>query len=336
MRTTDLTGNTGWAAVSSTAVSGSSINVTLYDTPTATGTYLYGAQLADNVGNTGHEPSTIQVAIASSAQVPTATTTSATSVTTSSATINGTVNPNGTDTQVWFLYGTSSSLSGATQTSSYDLGSGTSASGLQANLTVLSPGTSYYFRIVAQNSSGTTNGSILSFTTAAAAQAPTATTGSASSIATNSATLGGTVNPNGADTHFWFLYGASSTLSGATQTPSQDLGSGPACFGNQCQHRFFERRYALLLQSCCPEQYRHNQRGHRQLHHDRCRAGTDGDLRLGNFRNDQFCNSGGDGKPERSRHCQGRSETLPVWRSKSRPLDKQEVEGFAGSVASGA
>jgi len=34
--------------------------------------------------------------------------------------------------------------------------------------------------------------------------------------------------------------------------------------------------------------------------------------------------------------CQGRSKTLPVWRSKSRPVDKQEVEGFAGSVASGA
>lgn len=31
--------------------------------------------------------------------------------------------------------------------------------------------------------------------------------------------------------------------------------------------------------------------------------------------------------------CQGRSKTLPVGRSKSRPVDKQEVEGFAGSVA---
>jgi len=35
-------------------------------------------------------------------------------------------------------------------------------------------------------------------------------------------------------------------------------------------------------------------------------------------------------------HCQGRSKTLPVGRSKNRPVEKQEVEGLAGSMASGA
>jgi hypothetical protein len=34
--------------------------------------------------------------------------------------------------------------------------------------------------------------------------------------------------------------------------------------------------------------------------------------------------------------CQGRSKTLPVGRSKNRPVEKQEVEGLAGSMASGA
>ena len=34
--------------------------------------------------------------------------------------------------------------------------------------------------------------------------------------------------------------------------------------------------------------------------------------------------------------CQGRSKTLPMGRSKSRPVGRQEVEGFAGRMASGA
>ena len=68
LRTTDLTGNSGWSIVSSTPVSGTSVNVTLHDTP-AVGTYLYGAQIWDSTecsgcaGGIGYEPSRIQVAI---------------------------------------------------------------------------------------------------------------------------------------------------------------------------------------------------------------------------------------------------------------------------------
>jgi hypothetical protein len=64
MRTTNLTQDAGWAPVDSTPVSGSSINVTLHDTPSI-GTYRYGAQLYDTANNHGHEPSTIQVTITS-------------------------------------------------------------------------------------------------------------------------------------------------------------------------------------------------------------------------------------------------------------------------------
>ncbi len=157
---------------------------------------------------------------------PAATTGAATAITASSATLAGTVNPNGADTHAWFLYGTSSTLAGASQTTSQDLGSGTTASPVSANLSGLTASTTYSFRVVAQNTTGTTDGAIDSFTTAAPPQAPAATTGSASAITASSATLAGTVNPNGADTHAWFLYGTSSTLSGASQTTSQDLGSG--------------------------------------------------------------------------------------------------------------
>ena len=43
------------------------------------------------------------------------------------------------------------------------------------------------------------------------AQTPTVTTGAASAITSTSATLGGTVNPNGLSTTYIFLYGTSYT-----------------------------------------------------------------------------------------------------------------------------
>ena len=51
---------------------------------------------------------------------------------------------------------------------------------------------------------------------AIAATAPTATTGSATSISGTNATLNGTVNPNGAVTQYQFLFGTSKTLAVAT------------------------------------------------------------------------------------------------------------------------
>jgi len=56
--------------------------------------------------------------------------------------------------------------------------------------------------------------------------APTVTTGAASSVTSGGASVASTVNPNGADTKTWFQYGTSSTLSGASSTAMQDLGSG--------------------------------------------------------------------------------------------------------------
>jgi hypothetical protein len=157
---------------------------------------------------------------------PSATTGAASAITDSSATLAGTVNPNGADTHAWFLYGTSSTLAGASQTTSQDLGSGTTASPVTASLSGLTASKTYYFQAVAQNSIGTTKGAISNFTTAAVPVAPAATTGPASAVTDRTATLNGTVNPNGEDTQVWFLYGTSSTLAGATQTASQDVGSG--------------------------------------------------------------------------------------------------------------
>jgi hypothetical protein len=98
--------------------------------------------------------------------LPTVTTSSASSVSTTSATVSGSVNPNGASTTAYFEWGTSSTLSTSTATASQSIGSGTSAVSVTANLTGLSANTTYYYRVVGQNSGGTVRGSIVSFTTA--------------------------------------------------------------------------------------------------------------------------------------------------------------------------
>ncbi len=159
-----------------------------------------------------------------SVTAPTVTTSSASSVTSTSATLNGSVNPNGVATTAWFEWGTSSTLSTFSTTTTQSIGSGTSDVSVTVNLTGLSVNTTYYYRVVGQNSAGITRGSIVSFTTSGIA--PIVTTNAASSISSTSATLNGTVNPNGALSTAYFEWGTSSTLSTYSTTASQSIGSG--------------------------------------------------------------------------------------------------------------
>jgi len=153
---------------------------------------------------------------------PTVTTGSATSLSSTSATLNGTVNPNRASTTVTFEYGTTTNY-GSTATATQSPLTGTTAQSVSAGLTGLTPGTTYHFRVKATNSAGTTYGSDGIFTTSAAA--PTATTGSATSIASGSATLNGTVNPNGASTTVTFEYGITVSY-GSTVTATQSPVTG--------------------------------------------------------------------------------------------------------------
>jgi phosphodiesterase/alkaline phosphatase D-like protein len=163
------------------------------------------------------------------AQPPTVSTGSASAVTYSTATLGGSVNPNGADTHVWFQYSTSSSMSGSQSTPQQDMRSGTSTVSFTANLSGLTASTTYYFQAVASNSGGTNYASVASLTTSAPVP-PTVTTGSASAPTYSTATLGGSANPNGADTHVWFQYSTSSSMSGSQSTPQQDIGLGAASF----------------------------------------------------------------------------------------------------------
>jgi hypothetical protein len=157
---------------------------------------------------------------------PGVTTSPAISITPSSATLPGSVNPNGSDTQVWFLYSSNRSMFGALATTTQDIGSGTVAAPVSANITGLALGASYYYQAMAQNSAGTVQGSILSFTTVTGP--PSVSTSAAISVAGGTAGLAGVVNPNGLDTQVWFLYATNSSMSGAVSTPQQDIGPGTA------------------------------------------------------------------------------------------------------------
>ena len=138
------------------------------------------------------------------------------------ATLDGMVNPNGASaTNYWFQYGTTTSY--GLQTGTHGAGGGTSDQHVSASLSGLVAGTIYHYRLVAQNSAGTTDGQDQTFTTSAA-NAPLVTTGTASKVGAKTATLNGTVNPNGGSTIYWFQYGT--TTSYGLQTGTHGAGSG--------------------------------------------------------------------------------------------------------------
>jgi hypothetical protein len=99
---------------------------------------------------------------------PAVTTRAASGVTDTAATLNGTVNPESAATTYQFQYGTSTSYGSVTPASPASAGSGSSAIGESAGLSGLSASTTYDYRLVATNATGTANGSNQTFTTPAA------------------------------------------------------------------------------------------------------------------------------------------------------------------------
>jgi hypothetical protein len=159
------------------------------------------------------------VATAATLAAPTAITGPVSAVGGTTATLNGTVNPAGLATDWWFEYGITTSYGSKTATTA--AGSGTANASVSRALTGLAPSTTYHYRLVAKSSGGTTNGADGLFTTASP---PTAVTGAASGVGPTSATVGGTVNPNGQSTTWWVEYGT--TTSYGSKTAVQDAGAG--------------------------------------------------------------------------------------------------------------
>jgi hypothetical protein len=143
----------------------------------------------------------------------------ATGVSTNSATLNGTVNPVGWSTTAWFQWGATTNYGNLTSVTA--LGSEAAALPLFAPLDGLTPMVTYHFRVAATNNYGLAYGSDQSFTTLVL---PEVSTLPARSISTNSATLNGTVNPNGWPATAWFEWGATTNYGNLTSVTA--LGSG--------------------------------------------------------------------------------------------------------------
>ena len=197
-----------------TEATGSGDLVTSFECTPASGTkFSPGTTTVTCNAEDGHENKAtatfnVKVAETTAATPPTAVTGKASSITETGATLNATVNPNGTAVTACTFEYASGAFFEISQT--YEMtapcatlpGSGTSPVAVSAAIGALSPGTTYHFRIVAENAATTTKGEGADETfettkSVVVTGPPTAVTGKASSITETGATLNATVNPNG-------------------------------------------------------------------------------------------------------------------------------------------
>ncbi|MES3005625.1 MAG: fibronectin type III domain-containing protein [Patescibacteria group bacterium] len=162
--------------------------------------------------------------------LPTVKTSGVSGISKTTVNLNGQVNPNKASTSYWFEYGKTANLGNTTVFTA--IGNGDTTVAASVPLSGLDPATTYYFRLNAQNQFGTINGSILTFKTAGPpeAKAPSVVTSAATAIKTSMATINGIVNPNNAETTYWFEYSTDPLLSSVLlkSTSHKSAGSGSA------------------------------------------------------------------------------------------------------------
>jgi len=186
-------------------------------------TYHYRVVATNDSGTTYGED---RVLTTEAAPQPDVVTGPASSVTLTSATLGGTVNPNGLPTSYHFEWGIDTSYGNRAPASDGDAGSGGSEQAVSADIAGLSPATTYHFRLVATNASGTTYGADQTFVSDPSA--PAVATGSPGAVDQTTATLGGTVNPGGRATTYSFQWGADQGYGTESPVPAGDAGSSTA------------------------------------------------------------------------------------------------------------
>ncbi len=153
--------------------------------------------------------------------LPDVTTEPASNVGRTAATLHGTVNPDGLEvTSCEFEWGTEAGVYPHTAACTELPGSGSGPVAVSAEIGALTAATTYHFRLAATNPGGTNHGSDELFTTRDAVEG--VLTSAAVEVRTISATLNGSLEPNGFDTHYWFEYGL--TASYGSTTSHQDAG----------------------------------------------------------------------------------------------------------------
>jgi Ca2+-binding RTX toxin-like protein len=147
----------------------------------------------------------------------------ATAVKATSATIEGTVDPEGSATSYYFEYGPTTAYGTKIPASPKSVGAGFTTVAVSQALTGLAQGTIYHYRLVAVNAAGTETGFDQTFVTL---KAPKATTLFATGIGQQSATLYGSVNPEGSATSYYFEYGPTTAYGTKIPVSPKEVGAG--------------------------------------------------------------------------------------------------------------
>jgi phosphodiesterase/alkaline phosphatase D-like protein len=172
-------------------------------------------------------PATVSLAIAAiavAASSPTVTTGTHSGVTDTSAVLHGTVNPNGSATTYYFEWGLTSAY--GLNSVAHSAGHGTKTVAVSTTAHSLIPGTTYHYRLLATNGAGTTFGADRTFTTAGNPP-PGVSTGPASQVGKNDATVTAVISPNNQATSYYFQYGTSTSYGSQTIPATVPAGTTP-------------------------------------------------------------------------------------------------------------
>jgi sugar lactone lactonase YvrE len=153
---------------------------------------------------------------------PVVSTGAAVTVLQTNAYVTGTVNPEGLATTYEYQYGTSTSYEQSSPL--LEAGSGSEAVAAPGSLTDLAPDTVYHYRLVATSDDGTNYGEDQTLTTPPG-MPPTVSTGPASGVSQNSATISGTVGTNSLQTEYGFEISTEPGNYGGGWGPPTGLGS---------------------------------------------------------------------------------------------------------------
>lgn len=184
-------------------------------------TYSYKLIAVNGAGTTTGGEKTFKTAALA---LPTVTTGGVKNVTKSSATLTGTINPHDTPTSYWFWYGISPQNMYHTPGQTGLTGKNDIA--VSADLINLAPSTTYYYRLSANTVKGSVQGEDKTFKTGEVTQAPVVMTGQSRNVTASSAMIGGTVNPNGLNTTYYFQYGFTPAFGSTAPATPPSAGSG--------------------------------------------------------------------------------------------------------------
>lgn len=158
--------------------------------------------------------------------IPDAVSEPATGVQPTSAALHGTVNPSGVlVSDCHFEYGPTAAYGQSVPCaqSPAEIASGNAPVAVSANLTGLTAGTVYHYRLVASNAHNVNGPSVGQDRLVGAPQIDSS---SAGAEAQTKATLEGQVNPDGVDTTYRFEYGTSTAYGTSVPVPDGDIGAG--------------------------------------------------------------------------------------------------------------